>query len=229
MATTRPGGTFQFSRLLQAYAVTSAYQPAQQVGGDFFQMMEQEGGPAVLILGDVSGKGLTAAMMVSLIVRAVRMLVEVTDDPAVILAGLNRRLRGRLEHGFATCLVLRLDAEGNWVMANAGHLAPFLNNEEMSLPGAPPLGLDPDAIYQKTTFQIGVGDRLTFYTDGLLEARNAAGEIFSFERLRALIATAPDAGQAAEAAVAFGQEDDITIFTLTRLATGVTSTTSLLR
>jgi serine phosphatase RsbU (regulator of sigma subunit) len=161
--------------LLEGYAANSAYQPALQVGGDFFQMIEQAGGSAVLILGDVSGKGLTAAMTVLLIVGAVRTLVEVTDDPAVILAGLNRRLHGRLEHGFATCLVLRLDAEGNCVMANAGHLAPFLNNEEMSLPGALPVGLDPDAIYQKTTFPDRVGDRLPFYTDGLLEARNASG------------------------------------------------------
>ncbi len=213
---------------LEGYAVTSAYQPAQQVGGDFFQLIEREGGSALLILGDVSGKGLKAAMTVSLIVGAVRTLVEVTNDPAEILAGLNRRLHGRLNNGFATCLVLRFDSEGDCVLANAGHLAPFLNQDEMKLPNALPLGLDPDALYERTAFRVAVGDRLTFYTDGLLEARNAEGEIFSFERVRALMATMPDAKEATEAAVAFGQDDDITVLTLTRLAIGMKSTTSLL-
>jgi len=68
---------------------------------------------------------------------------------------------------------------------------------------------------------------LTLYTDGLLEARNADGELFSFARVRALMETAPDAEQASQAAVAFGQDDDITVLTLTRLAVGVESTTSL--
>jgi hypothetical protein len=217
---------------LVGYAVTSAYQPAHQVGGDFFQLIEPEGksesGSALLILGDVSGKGLKAAMTVSLIVGTVRTLAETTNDPAEILAGLNRRLHGRLENGFATCLVLRFDAEGSCVLANAGHLAPFLNQGDMSLPAALPLGLDSDATYEKISFPLAVGDRLTFYTDGLLEARNPAGEIFGFERLRALMATQPDARQAAEAAEAFGQDDDITVLTLTRLAIGVKSTTSLL-
>jgi len=216
---------------LVGYAVTSAYQPAQQVGGDFFQLIEQEakpdGGSALLILGDVSGKGLKAAMTVSLIVGTVRTLAEATNDPAGILEGLNRRLHGRLKNGFATCLVLRFDAAGSCVIANAGQLAPFLNQDEMDLPDALPLALDPDTTYETTSFRLAVGDRLTFYTDGLLEARNAAGEIFGFERVRALMATKPDAKQATDAAVAFGQDDDITVLTLTRLAIGMKSTTSL--
>ena len=217
---------------LEGYAVTSAYQPAHQVGGDFFQLIKQEdrqdGGSALLILGDVSGKGLKAAMTVSLIVGAARTLVEATDDPAEILAGLNRRLCGRLENGFATCVVLRFDSEGSCVLADAGHLAPFLNQNDISLPAALPLAIDPETTYERISFRLAVGDRLTFYTDGLLEARNAAGEIFGFERLRALMATLPDARQATEAAVAFGQDDDITVLTLTRLAIGVKPTTSLL-
>lgn len=217
---------------LEGYAVTSAYQPAHQVGGDFFQLIkredQQEVSSALLILGDVSGKGLKAAMTVSLIVGTVRTLVEATDDPADILAGLNRRLHGRLDNGFATCLALRFDAEGNCLLANAGHLAPFLNQNEMNPPDALPLALDPDATYAKTAFRLAVGDRLTLYTDGLLEARNTAGEIFGFDRVRALLATKPDARQAVEAAEAFGQDDDITVLTLVRLAVGVKSTTSLL-
>jgi Stage II sporulation protein E (SpoIIE) len=213
---------------LQGYAVTSAYRPAQQVGGDFFQLISQPDGSALLVLGDVSGKGLKAAMTVSLIVGAVRAVVETFDDPAEILAILNRRLQGRLQDGFATCLVLRLDAEGECVLANAGHPSPFLNRNELSSPGALPLGLDLTTEYEQIHFHLAIGARLTLYTDGLLEARNASGELFSFERLRALIATEPDAKQATDAAVAFGQDDDITVITLTRLAPGVESTTSLM-
>jgi hypothetical protein len=213
---------------LEGYAVTSAYRPAQQVGGDFFQLIALPDGSALLVLGDVSGKGLKAAMTVSLIVGTIRTVADTVDDPAQVLSILNRRLHGRLKNGFVTCVALRLTAEGEGVLANAGHPAPFLNTEELSLPGALPLGLDLNAEYENLRFHLAVGDRLTLYTDGLLEARNAAGDLFSFERLRALIATQPDAKQATDAAVAFGQDDDITVLTLTRLAPGVASTTSLL-
>ena len=213
---------------LQGYAITSAYRPAQQVGGDFFQLISRADGSALLVLGDVSGKGLKAAMTVSLIVGTIRTVAETSDDPAEMLNSLNRRLDGRLQDGFATCLALWLDAEGNCVIANAGHLSPFLNRNDFVLPGALPLGLDPEIAYEKTHLRLAIGDRLTLYTDGLLEARNTAGELFSFERVKTLLATQPDAEQATEAAVAFGQEDDITVITLTRLAPGVEPTTSLL-
>jgi serine phosphatase RsbU (regulator of sigma subunit) len=213
---------------LPGFAVTSAYRPAAEVGGDFFQLIPLEGDSALLVVGDVSGKGLKAAMAVTLIVGTLRTLAETTSHPAEILAGLNRRLVGRLRHGFVTCAVLRLDAAGDCLMASAGHPAPFLNGRELILPAALPLGLDPGASYDARSVHLNVDDRLTLYTDGLLEARNAAGELFGFERLERLIAARPDAAVAVEAAVAFGQEDDITVLTLTRLATGVESTTSLI-
>jgi hypothetical protein len=216
---------------LEGYAVTSAYQPAQQVGGDFFQLIAQSDGSALLVIGDVSGKGLKAAMTVSLIVGAIRTLAESVDDPAEILARLNRRMHGRLRHGFVTCLALRLDTEGGCVLANAGHCPPFLNDQEMALANALPLGLVPSASYETTAIQLGAGDRLTLYTDGLLEARNPARsgsrEIFGFTRLRELISTRPDARKAVDAAVAFGQDDDITVLTLTRLAVGEAPSTLL--
>jgi len=212
---------------LLGYAVTSAYRPAAEVGGDFFQLIPFKDGSALLVVGDVSGKGLKAAMAVTLIVGALHTLVEISADPVEILAGLNRRLHGRLTNGFATCLVLHLDSAGDCLIANAGHLPPFLNECEVCLPAALPLGLVLDARYDRTALHLNVGDQLTLYTDGLVEARNAAGELFGFERLARLIATRPDASQAVEAAVSFGQDDDITVLTLTRLATGVESTTTL--
>jgi hypothetical protein len=213
---------------IEGYSVTSAYRPAEEVGGDFFQLIPLAGGSTLLILGDVSGKGLKAAMTVSLIVGAARTLAEISSDPAEILSGLNRRLHGRLHHGFVTCLILRLDPDGSCVLASAGHPSPFLNHEEVSLPGTLPLGLLAVAEFEKATVHLAVGDRLTLYTDGLLEARNADGELYGFDRLQHLIATQPDAQQASESAVAFGQDDDITVLTVTRLATGVESTTLLM-
>jgi hypothetical protein len=217
---------------LPGYAITSAYRPAAEVGGDFFQLIPlasgQPDGAALLVVGDVSGKGLKAAMAVSMIVGALRALAEITDDPGAILAGMNRRIVGRLTDGFVTCLVLRINTKGECALANAGHLAPFLNREEIALEGTLPLGLVPEARYETMQLKIDVGDRLTLFTDGLLEARNASGEVYGFERMAALLATRPDASKAVEAAVAFGQEDDITVLTLTRLAMGVESTTLLI-
>lgn len=213
---------------LPGFAVTSAYRPAKQVGGDFFQIIPVESGSTLIILGDVSGKGLRAAMAVSLIVGAARMVADFTDSPAEVLAALNRRLYGRLQDGFATCVVMRMDPGGHCIIASAGHPAPFLNTQEMNLPGALPLGVQPHVTYEETSIRVRVGDHFALYTDGLLEARNHAGELYSFARLQDLFATNPNAAQATEAAVNFGQEDDITVLTLTRLATGVESTTKLI-
>lgn len=206
---------------LPGFSVSSAYHPALEVGGDFFQIIPLDArapGSTLVVLGDVSGKGLRAAMAVSLIVGAVRTLAEITASPAEILAGLSRRLHGRLQGGFTTCLALRLDPGGGCTIASAGHPAPFLNDKEIEIDGALPLGIDPDFKYEEKQIQIVPGDRCALYTDGLLEARSPDGEIFSFERLQELFATAPDAAKASEVAVSFGQEDDITVLTLTRTA-----------
>jgi serine phosphatase RsbU (regulator of sigma subunit) len=172
-----------------------------------------EGG-TLAVVGDVSGKGLKAAMTVSLIVGALRSLAETTSAPAEILAGLNRRLLGRLKGGFATCVVVRLDADGTCVIANAGHLPPFLNGQELGLSGTLPLGVSVEAEYEETVVQLEARDRLTLYTDGLPEARNAAGELFGFARVAELIAANSGAGALAEAAVRFGQEDDVTVLSI---------------
>jgi hypothetical protein len=203
---------------IPGYTLTSAYHPAQEVGGDFFQIIPLAGEAtpcesAIIVLGDVSGKGLKAAMTVSLLVGAIRSTVEATQEPAQILSALNRRLHGRMQNGFATCLVLRLDASGSGTLANAGHLPPFLNGSEFPLPPALPLGLSLEAGYETTAIQLAAGDQLTLYTDGLVEARNLSGELFGFERIAAISGNTSQ--QIAKAAQQFGQDDDITVLTLT--------------
>jgi hypothetical protein len=213
---------------LPGFAFTSAYRPAQEVGGDFFQIIPLEGkraGSTLVLLGDVSGKGLKAAMTVSLIVGAARALAKFAPEPAEMLNELNQRLFGRLNGGFVTCLVMRLSPDGQCAMASAGHPAPYLNKHELDLPGALPLGVLATAIYEERSIELREGDHFALYTDGLLEARGANGEIFSFERLNELFATDPDASKATETAVNFGQDDDITVLTLTRLATREQSST----
>lgn len=206
---------------LAGFNLTSAYRPAQEVGGDFFQIIPLEEGGTLIVLGDVSGKGLRAAMAVSMIVGAVRTLVEATSRPAEILAGLNRRLFGRLQGGFATAVALRLDSDGTCTIACAGHPAPYVNDRELIFPGTLPLGVLPTAEFEETQFQMNERDQLALYTDGLLEARSQNGDLYSFGRLKTLFAGRPTAEQAAEAAVNFGQDDDITVLTLTRIAVSV--------
>jgi len=201
---------------IPGFTLTSAYRPAQEVGGDFFQIIPLEDKSTIIVLGDVSGKGLKAAMAVSLIVGAVRALADDYPSPAQLLTQLNRRLCGRLQGGFATCVILRLNPGRECTLASAGHPAPFLNDQELTLEGTLPLGLSPTASYDETTFSLQVGDHCSLYTDGLLEARNPTGELYSFARLQTLFATRPNAEQATQAAVAFGQDDDITVLTLAR-------------
>jgi serine phosphatase RsbU (regulator of sigma subunit) len=166
-------------------------------------------------------------MTVALIVGAARTLAKYAPEPAELLSELNHRLWGRMQSGFTTCLAMILRADGHCTVASAGHPAPFLNKREIDLPGALPLGLVPDAIYEESTFDLHEGEHFALYTDGLLEARNASGELFSFERVDALFATRPNAAEASEAAVTFGQDDDITVLTLTRVGLGQQSTTVL--
>jgi Stage II sporulation protein E (SpoIIE) len=212
------------------FTLTSAYRPAQEVGGDFFQIIPLEGGlqgSTLIVLGDVSGKGLQAAMTVSFIVGAVRTLAKFAPQPAQMLAEINQRLHGRLQGGFATCIAVLLNPDGSCTLSSAGHPAPFLNLRELDLPGALPLGLDSAASYQQVHVQLREGDHFSLYTDGLLEARNPSGELYGFERLGVLFGTRPSASQASDEAVAFGQEDDVTVLTLTRVAVGEESVTLL--
>ena len=200
------------------FAIDSVYKPAAELGGDFFQVIALPDTSTLIVVGDVSGKGLKAGMTVSLIVGSLRTLADYTQQPAEILEGLNRRLFGRVQDGFATCVVLRLEANGEATIANAGHLAPFRDGEELPLRGSLPLGISPDTVYEDLVFRLQEAETLTLYTDGIIEARNAARELFGFERIQRLAQDKKSAEQIVEAACAFGQEDDITVLSIRRLA-----------
>ena len=211
---------------IEGYAVTSAYQPYMEVGGDFFQIIPNSDGSTIVALGDVSGKGLKAGMSVSMIVGVLRAEAGRTS-PAEMLGALNRTLAGRMGGGFATGMILRMDTDGTITFANAGHLPPYLNGQEYPLDASLPLGLIAYSDYTEMKLQMQSGDHLSIYTDGVLEATSPTGELFGFERMKALFATRPTAQQVVKAALDFGPEDDITALTITRLAAGEESTTSL--
>jgi hypothetical protein len=192
-------------------AIRSVYQPSREVGGDFFQVLpDPRDGSTLIVIGDVAGKGLKAGMLAALIVGAIRTAFQFTPDPGRILALLNERLQGR---GLVTCLAMRIDRNGSVELANAGHLPPYINGKDLALDGALPLGALPDISFPATRLQLREGESMLLVSDGVVEARNAAGELFGFERTRA-ISTQP-AEKIAYAAQDFGQEDDITVLTLT--------------
>ena len=193
------------------FAVESVYLPAQKVGGDFFQVLPGDDGSLLIVVGDVSGKGLKAAMTVSTIVGALRGCD--IREPAKVLANLNRVLHGHIS-GFATCVAAWITAGGAMTIANAGHIPPYRNGEELAVPGGLPLGVVETGHYEETQFEIAAGDRLTFVSDGVVEATNENHELFGFERTQQI--SYQPAHAIAEAAKTFGQEDDISVLSVTR-------------
>ena len=194
-------------------AIESVYLAASEVGGDFFQIMPGNDGSLLIVVGDVSGKGLTAAMTVSAIIGALRGCAA--RKPAEVLAYLNHILQGQIT-GFVTCTAALIAANGNMALANAGNLLPYRNGQELVVESGLPLGITPDVDYSETTFQLDRNDRVTFVSDGVVEATNKRRELFGFDRTQAI--STQSAGAIAEAAKQFGQIDDITVLTLTLTA-----------
>jgi hypothetical protein len=198
--------------------IHSVYRPAGQVGGDFFQILPLERGEAagsvLIAIGDVSGKGLPAAMTVSMLVGTLGALAQYVHRPGELLATLNERVLARSLGGFTTCLILRAEPNGTLTLASAGHPAPYLDGIEVPLENGFPLGLVGSAMYPETSVTVRVGQQLTLVTDGVLEARGKSGELMGFDRTAAL--SRQSAGAIALEAQHFGQDDDITVLTLVR-------------
>lgn len=200
--------------IVRGYALEAAYFPAQEVGGDFYQVLELSDGAQLLVLGDVSGKGLKAAMTSTLALGALRTLAVEALAPAAVLTRLNLQMVENSEGGFITCVCARLESNGALTVASAGHLAPYHNGEELQVNQGLPLGITLQALYADERVRLAPGDRLTLLSDGVVEARDAHGTLFGFERTRAL--SRDTAASIARAAQEFGQEDDITVVTILR-------------
>jgi hypothetical protein len=197
------------------FVVESVYKPAGQVGGDFFQIIPIANGGVLVAIGDVSGKGMPAAMTVSLLVGTLRTLAHYTQRPSEILAAMNQRMLARSSGGFTTCLVLTVSTAGALTVANAGHIAPYVSGRELALTNGLPLGLSAHEQYTESVFALAAGEQLTLITDGVVEARATDGQLLGFERATAMMTQSADS--IVRAAQTFGQDDDITVLNL-RLA-----------
>lgn len=196
--------------------IEAEYHPAREVGGDFFQILPDEATAAVLIVvGDVTGKGLQAGMLVALIVGAVRAAAQHSFDPLQILHEVNEQLCER-QHASATCLVMRIDARGRVLLANAGQLPPYLNGKELNIEGALPAGTISDPEFSTASFVLEQGDSLVLMSDGVVEAQSVHGTLFGFERIDEMLRQRATPKEIAEAAQEFGQEDDILILQIRR-------------
>jgi serine phosphatase RsbU (regulator of sigma subunit) len=196
--------------------VESEFRPAEQVSGDFFQIIPHQcDGSLLIVVGDVNGKGLRAGMLVGLLVGAIRSTAHFDCDPAVMLDVLNKQLTGRGD-AIATCMALRIGADGDTVLANAGHLPPYLNGEALSVDGSLPLGMVEGAEFSNSRFRLNEGDHLVLISDGIAEARNTEGQLFGFERVQDLLRDGKTVAEVASAAQRFGQDDDISAIAVTR-------------
>ncbi|MGB6158590.1 MAG: PP2C family protein-serine/threonine phosphatase [Acidobacteriaceae bacterium] len=190
--------------------LAAAFHPIREVGGDFYSCSILPGNRQRILLGDVSGKGAAAAMAAAVLLGAAQG--RDTDAPGALLDHLNGVLTKMRLGGFATCLCAELSATGTLTLANAGHLPPYRNGEEMKLDPGLPLGITEDGKYHEAEVQLSPGDSLTFISDGVVEAHRGSGELFGFDRAAAI--SHQTAEEIASAAQSFGQEDDITVLKL---------------
>jgi phosphoserine phosphatase RsbU/P len=212
------------SAIHRAFAVETVYLPAGEVGGDFFYIVPDEnsgandnkGSGLLVVVGDVSGKGLKAALTVSIIVGALRDYAD--HRPAAVLEHLNRVLCGQIS-GFVTCCAAHFLLDGTVAFANAGHPSPYLNGAEVETAPGLPLGVVAQSDWPEQTFNLDREERITFVSDGVVEASRPDGELFGFERAKAI--STRTAESIAASASAFGagapQADDITVLAVTRL------------
>ncbi len=183
-------GTFEFDAVCL---------PAEQVGGDLYDVFTFPDGRLCAVLGDVSGKGVPAALYMTWMVAELRLLAERATGLPEMLADLNRRLCARSTRGMFVTLMAGLFSpqSGAIEVASAGHHPPLLRRadgtvEEVPYPSAPPLGIIPEQQYPTACFQLARGEAALGFTDGVVEARNPEGEEYGLQRLKQVFAT--DAG-----------------------------------
>jgi hypothetical protein len=201
---------------IKGFNIESEYRPAREVGGDFFQILPGDvAGTALIVVGDVTGKGLQAGMLVALIVGSIRSASQHSSDPAQILSLMNEELCDR-EHASATCMILQVGLEGDIRLACAGQIPPYLNGVEIEIEGALPLGTICGMDYPIVSFRLLDGDSLILMSDGIVEAQDSQGRLFGFERVTEMLKQSFTAAEIAKAAQNFGQEDDMLVLRFQR-------------
>jgi serine phosphatase RsbU (regulator of sigma subunit)/predicted ester cyclase len=216
---------------LEGWQISPYYQPAREVGGDFYDFHLFSEGRLGLVVGDATGKGVPAALVMSSTRSMLRALARASNSPGEVLEQVNDLLVTDIPPNmFVTCFYAILDSEsGRLRYANAGHDLPYLHRgrgeaEELRARGMP-LGLMPGMSYEEKEIELGYGHGVLFYTDGLVEAHDPKGEMFGFPRLRALVAQHGEERVLEDFLLeelytfvgeGWEQEDDITLLTLER-------------
>jgi predicted ester cyclase len=220
---------------LEGWRIATYYQPAREVGGDFYDLFELEEGRVGVVVGDATGKGMPAALVVSAASSMLRAVAQAfhSSSPGEVLSRVNETLVARIPSNmFVTCFYAILDPKSATLSyANAGHDLPYMRHsdgdaEELRARGMP-LGLMPGMIYEEIEVSLREGKSVLFYSDGLVEAHDPKGEMFGFPRLRALVAEHGEERELGEFLMeelyyfvgeGWEQEDDITLLTLLRSA-----------
>jgi serine phosphatase RsbU (regulator of sigma subunit) len=218
--------------VINGWQLVPFYQSAREVGGDFYDFIPFDDGRVGIVIGDVAGKGIPAALVMTATRTMLRTATQATTSPAEVFARTNELLYAEIPSKmFVTCFFAILDpTSGLITYSNAGHDLPYrrCKNDvsEMRATGMP-LGLMPGSQYDDHELMIGSGDTILFYTDGLVEAHNLNREMFGFPRLKKLLAEHADGMSLSNFLLselrsftgeAWEQEDDITILTLQRTA-----------
>jgi serine phosphatase RsbU (regulator of sigma subunit)/predicted ester cyclase len=215
---------------LEGWQISPYYQPAREVGGDFYDFHLLSEGRLGVVVGDATGKGVPAALVMSTTCGMLQLAARALDSPSPgeVLAQVNETLFARIPSNmFVTCFYAILNPKrGHLVYANAGHDLPYLQHggeaKELRARGMP-LGLMPASSYEEKEIALDAGESILFYSDGLVEAHDPEGQMFSFPRLRALVAEHTEEGALGEYLLeelysfvgeGWEQEDDITLITL---------------
>ena len=215
---------------LAGWQVAAYYRPAREVGGDFYDVIPLPGGKVGFVIGDVTDKGVPAALVMAATRSVLRASAQRLVDPGEVLERVNEHLCPDMpEKMFVTCLYGVLDpASGHFRFANAGHDLPYVKTAEGSVElraRGMPLGLMPGMPYEEKEMVLAPGDSLLLHSDGVVEAHDPQGDMFGFPRLKDAVAQYPGGGELIDRVLAdlhahtgpdAEQEDDITMVTLQR-------------
>jgi PAS domain S-box-containing protein len=215
---------------LEGYQIAAYYQPAREVGGDFYDFLELPQGRLGLIVGDATGHGMPAALVMATTRGMLRAGAQISDSPSEILERVNNILYPEIPpHMFVTCLAALLDSRtGRLQYANAGHGLPYLRHadgvSELRATGMP-LGLMPNMNYEQKEITLQPGESVLLYSDGLIEAHDPRREMFGFPRMEGFVGAHSGGATLIDSLLAeleqftgkeWEQEDDITLLTLQR-------------
>jgi serine phosphatase RsbU (regulator of sigma subunit) len=215
---------------LPGWQLVPYYHSAREVGGDFYDFISFEDGRLGLVIGDVAGKGVPAALVMTATGTMLRTAAQERSSPGEVFARVNNLLYAETPPGmFATCFYAVLDPKsGRLNYANAGHEPPYRRHAgsatELWATGMP-LGMMPGTRYEEHEVTLAPGESLLFYSDGLVEAHNSSGEMFDTPRLKALLEAHADGASLIDVLLGelksftgerWEQEDDVTLLTLQR-------------